>query len=67
MKIEPITYAEIDLRALARNYRLLRSLISPSAGMAAVIKADAYGHGAVAAAEIALKEGASYLVVARLN
>lgn len=67
MNIEPITYAEIDLQALSRNYRLLRALISPSAGMAAVIKADAYGHGAAEVAEIALKEGASYLVVARLN
>lgn len=67
MKITPITYAEIDLQTLSHNYRLLRALISPSAGMAAVIKADAYGHGATEIARVALKEGATYLVVARLN
>lgn len=67
MNTQLMTYAEIDLKALAHNYRLLRSRIAPSARMAAVIKADAYGHGAVEAARVALEEGASYLVVARLN
>ena len=57
--------AEIDLKALAGNYRLLRSFMAPTARMAAVIKADAYGHGAVRTARTALNEGASFLVVAR--
>ena len=65
MKIEPVTYAEIDLKALAGNYRLLRRFMAPTVRMAAVIKADAYGHGAVRTARTALNEGASFLVVAR--
>lgn len=67
MKIKPISYAEIDLRQLARNYQLIRGALSPSTKMAAVVKADAYGHGAVQTARTALEAGASYLVVARLN
>lgn len=67
MNTHPMTYAEIDLKALAHNYRQLRARIAPSARMAAVIKADAYGHGAAEAARVALAQGASYLVVARLN
>ena len=65
MKIEPVTYAEIDLKALAGNYRLLRRFMAPTVRMAAVIKADAYGHGAAETARTALNEGASFLVVAR--
>ena len=57
--------AEIDLKALAGNYRRLKALMAPTARMAAVIKADAYGHGAVRTARTALNEGASFLVVAR--
>lgn len=65
MKIEPVTYAEIDLQALAGNYRRLKALMAPTVRMAAVIKADAYGHGAAETARTALNEGASFLVVAR--
>ena len=65
MKIEPVTYAEIDLKALAGNYRRLKALMAPTVRMAAVIKADAYGHGAVRTARTALNEGASFLIVAR--
>ena len=65
MKIEPVTYAEIDLQALAGNYRRLKALMAPTVRMAAVIKADAYGHGAVRTARTALNEGASFLE--RLN
>lgn len=43
------TVAEIDLQALKRNATLLGELVKP-AGVVAVMKADAYGHGAVACA-----------------
>jgi len=41
------TKAEIDLGALAHNYRQLRQLAPPSVKFLAVVKADAYGHGAI--------------------
>jgi alanine racemase len=46
MAIRP-TEARIDLRVLAENYRRLREAIGPRVGVIAVVKADAYGHGAV--------------------
>jgi alanine racemase len=56
-------WAEIDLDALAHNVTLLRRIVAPSA-LCAVVKADAYGHGALAVAQRALQAGASYLAVA---
>jgi alanine racemase len=61
----PITKVEIDLQALAHNCRELRRLTSPHARMMAVVKADAYGHGAIEVARTALLNGAEYLAVAR--
>jgi alanine racemase len=46
MRVRP-TVAVIDPRALADNYRHLRAIIGPDVGVIAVVKADAYGHGAV--------------------
>ena len=60
-------WAEIDLGALAHNYREIRSRIQKRAKLCAVVKADAYGHGAIAAARVALDEGADYLAVATLS
>lgn len=62
-----LTYAEIDLDALAHNYRELRRIISDSAKMMAVVKADAYGHGAVHVSRVALANGADFLAVARVQ
>ena len=41
------TWAEIDLDALAHNYRRLRRHIGPDVRFLGVVKADAFGHGAV--------------------
>lgn len=41
------TWAEIDLDALAHNYRTLRDRVGPEVKFLGVVKADAYGHGAV--------------------
>jgi alanine racemase len=46
------TVAEIDLRALAENFRALRLAVGPAVGVIAVVKADAYGHGAAAVARL---------------
>ena len=62
-----LTWAEIDLGALAHNYRELRRVTAPSAVMMAVVKADGYGHGAPQVARVALENGADLLAVARMG
>ncbi len=60
------SWAEIDLAALQHNVNLLRRQASP-ADVAAVVKADAYGHGAAAVARAAIEAGASRLCVFTVN
>lgn len=52
--------ATIDLEAIRNNYRILKSMGS---NVAAVIKADAYGHGIVEVAEAVLSEGCDTFAV----
>ncbi|MGW7565472.1 alanine racemase [Streptomyces tendae] len=52
--------AEIDLAALRANVRALRER-APGAALMAVVKADAYGHGAVPCARAAVEAGATWL------
>ncbi|MER7926335.1 alanine racemase [Streptomyces sp. NPDC096057] len=52
--------AEIDLGALRANVRALRAL-APGAALMAVVKSDAYGHGAPACARAAVEAGATWL------
>ena len=47
MKNSRPTYAEIDLSAVTHNYRLLSTRAGTDVTVLAVVKADAYGHGAV--------------------
>jgi alanine racemase len=63
----PPVWVEIDLDAIAQNIRELRRIVNPSAELMAVVKADAYGHGAVQVAGVALQNGAARLGVARLK
>ncbi|MBQ8309455.1 MAG: alanine racemase [Clostridia bacterium] len=59
-------WAEIDLGALRANYRLLHHTLrshSASARMIAVVKADAYGHGAPACVRALLLEGCDFFAV----
>lgn len=55
--------AEIDLDAYAANVRTLKALVAPAALMC-VVKADAYGHGAIEIARAARAAGADWLGVA---
>ncbi|MFQ5671542.1 MAG: alanine racemase [Nitrospinales bacterium] len=57
------TLAEIDLSALRRNLSALRSALGVGVDIMAVVKADAYGHGAVPCARAALEAGATSLGV----
>lgn len=58
------TRAEIDLSKLANNYRFLRSRIDRRVKMIAVVKAEAYGHGAIEIAQTLDKLGADAFAVA---
>lgn len=60
------TWVEVDLGALAHNTRRLKDAAGGAALMA-VLKADAYGHGAVQAARVVLRHGADRLAVACLS
>jgi alanine racemase len=59
-------WAEIDLAAVRHNARLLRRIAVPAA-LCAVVKANAYGHGAVPVARAALQAGATWLAVATVE
>ena len=59
-------WVEIDLEALAHNVRTLKSFIGSQTKLMAVVKADAYGHGAIAVAKTALANGADCLAIATL-
>ena len=61
------TWAEIDLDALAHNYRTLRSRMGERARFLGVVKADAYGHGAVEVSRTLEELGAEYLAVSNLD
>ena len=61
------TWAEIDLDALAHNYRTLRSRMGGHARFLGVVKADAYGHGAVEVSRTLEELGAEYLAVSNLD
>ena len=56
-------WAEVDLGALRHNVAVLLERCAPAA-LCAVVKADGYGHGAVAVARAALEAGATWLAVA---
>jgi alanine racemase len=58
------TWAEIDLDALAANFQIVKSRVGPDIKVMAVVKADAYGHGAVACARRLAVEGANWFGVA---
>lgn len=59
-------WVEIDLTALAQNVRALKAWLAPHTKLMAVVKANAYGHGAVTAAQTALINGADCLAIATL-
>jgi alanine racemase len=58
------TWAEIDLDALASNFRRVRERVGVRVKVMAVVKANAYGHGAVHCAQRLSAEGADWFAVA---
>jgi alanine racemase len=59
-------WIEINLNALVHNVQQLRQVLAPATQLMTVVKADAYGHGAVTVAQTALRHGASWLGVATI-
>jgi len=57
------SFAEVNLSALAYNYRALEKLLPKGGFMAPMVKADAYGHGDVQVARVCQELGARYLGV----
>jgi len=60
-------WIEIDLRRLRRNFQLITQYIPAGLQLLAVVKDEAYGHGALAVAKIALASGATWLGLSTLH
>ncbi len=60
-------WAEIDLDAIGHNARAVRSKVAANAKLIGVVKADAYGHGAVQVAACLLENGADMLAVSQID
>ncbi len=64
MKTRALAYAAVSESALLGNYRIFRRMIPGGVKMLTLMKADAYGHGAVWAARLLEKEGCDFFGVA---
>ena len=61
------TWAEIRLDNLTHNFETIRRQVGPNAKLLGVVKADAYGHGAVRVAKHLEKIGAGYLAISNVD
>ena len=61
------SWIEIDLNAIRHNAQAVKKAIGAGRHLMAIVKADAYGHGAVRVAKTALNSGADYLGVATVD
>lgn len=61
------TWAEIDLDNLKHNFDVIRKQVGPETKLLGVVKADAYGHGAVRVAKALECYGAAYLAVSNIE
>ena len=64
MREDDFSRLELDLKGCERNYRYFRSLLEPQTKLLVLVKANAYGHGAVEFAAMMQRAGADYLAVA---
>ena len=67
MHIQRGAWAEINLDAVAHNVQMAKANLKPTTKLCAVVKADAYGHGAVRVAQEAARNGADFFAVALLQ
>ncbi|WP_120890438.1 alanine racemase [Helicobacter pylori] len=61
------SFVEVNTHSLRHNFSAVKSIVPKDACIMAVVKANAYGAGAIKASEIFLQEGANYLGVATLD
>jgi len=61
------SYVLVSLDRIARNYRNVRAAVGPGVEVMAVVKADAYGHGALAVSRTLIREGAKWLAVSSVD
>ncbi|UOR72529.1 alanine racemase [Helicobacter pylori] len=61
------SFVEVNSASLRHNFSAVKSIVPKDAHIMAVVKANAYGTGAIKASEIFLQEGANYLGVATLD
>ncbi|GCF03017.1 alanine racemase [Helicobacter pylori] len=61
------SFVEVNSASLRHNFGAVKSIVPKDAHIMAVVKANAYGAGAIKASEIFLQEGANYLGVATLD
>ncbi|ELS30821.1 MULTISPECIES: alanine racemase [Pseudanabaena] len=59
-------WVEVDLSAIRHNVCQLKSLLTAPTELMAIVKADAYGHGAIDVSQAAIEAGASWLGVATI-
>ncbi|MBQ5503617.1 MAG: alanine racemase [Oscillospiraceae bacterium] len=63
MKLQERTWAEISLGAIEHNHNAIRAAVPAGTRFLGVVKADAYGHGAVEVSRLLERLGADYLAV----
>ena len=61
------SYILVSREQIARNFRNVCSVVGPQVEVAGVVKADAYGHGALEVARVLLAEGARWLAVSSVD
>ncbi|MGI6678036.1 MAG: alanine racemase [Dehalobacterium sp.] len=62
-----VRWIEIDLDAIIHNYHQIRQLVSPSVKIMSVVKADAYGHGALEVARALAEAGTDMFAVTTIE
>ena len=61
------SYVLVSRDQIARNYRNVRSVVGPGVEVVGVVKADAYGHGAIEVSRVLVAEGARWLAVSSVD
>lgn len=61
------SWVEISRSRIARNFGALRAALGPEVEPACVVKADAYGHGAIEVSRVLVREGARWLTVSSVE
>ena len=61
------SYVLVSRDQIARNYRNVCAVVGPNVDVAGVVKADAYGHGALEVARVLVGEGARWLAVSSVD